>query len=208
MIESERKKAHKEGPAWSKWQRLKASLFGREEARHAEELTPEPPPAALEIEPGPAAAVPEPREDTPPAALFSSLSPDSPAPMEKGDREKKGRSGSERRQMGKAISARLTPSEYTAIAEKAARAGLSLSAYARACLLGDPGLRAKRAPPINRALLAETLAALNRVGNNVNQIAHNLNAGGHPDRAAIAEAKAELSDCLKAILAALGRSTE
>ena len=150
-------------------------------------------------------AEPEAPQDTPPAApLSSSLSPEAPAPMEKGSRERKGRK-SETRQMEKTLAARLTPAEYASVTEKAARAGLSNSAYTRACLLGRPGPRAKRAPPIHGPLLAQAITALNRVGNNINQIAHHLNAGGHPDSKQIAEARAELSACIKAFLKALGR---
>lgn len=141
------------------------------------------------------------------APVSPSLLPETAAAeLTAGDRKKKGRS--ERRQMERTIAARLTPTEYADIAEKAARAGLTLSAYSRACLLGDPGLRAKRAPPVNRVALGGAIAALNRVGNNVNQIAHHLNAGGHSSPAQIAEAQAEISDCLKAILAALGKATD
>jgi len=74
------------------------------------------------------------------------------------------------------------------------------------CALGDKGPRAKRTPPIQGDLLAEAIAALNRVGNNINQIAHHLNAGGHPDRAAIAESNGQLDACLSAISKALGRA--
>ena len=187
----------------SKWRKLKASVFGQklpsfvdESFSSGDKLFPfplerveqrDPPAPAPEIAP-----VPEP--EAPPSA------------EEKTDSRKKKQHGSQKRQMEKTVAARLTPSEYAAIAEKSASAGLSLSAYARACLLGDPGLRAKRAPPLNRVALGEAIAALNRVGNNLNQIAHHLNAGGHPDRAAIAASNGKLDACLSAISKTLGRA--
>lgn len=124
----------------------------------------------------------------------------------KGGREKKAH-GSQKRQRLKSVRAAVTPSEYSAIEERARLAGLSTGAFLRACALGDSGPRAKRAPPINRELLSEALAGLNRVGNNINQIAKQLNSGNHPDRAAMADARGELKVILKLILDAIGRAT-
>ena len=105
------------------------------------------------------------------------------------------RSGSERRQRGKPVSVRLMPDEKAALKEKASAAGLSLASFLRASSLGTPGPRAKRAPTINAEALARATAALNKVGNNINQIAHYLNAGGPTTAAqecsaALAEARA------------------
>jgi len=61
---------------------------------------------------------------------------------------------------------------------KARDAGLTLASYLRACALGTPGPRARRSPPVNAEALARATAALNKVGSNINQIAHVLNAGG------------------------------
>lgn len=120
-------------------------------------------------------------------------------------RERKG-SGSQKRQRSKSARAAVTPDEYSAIEARARNAGLSTGAYLRACALGESGPRAKRAPPLNRELMAEALASLNRVGNNLNQIAKHLNSGGHPDRAAMADARAELIAIIELILDALGRA--
>jgi hypothetical protein len=106
------------------------------------------------------------------------------------------RSGSEKRQRGKgAVLVRLLPDERTAVEEKARDAGLSLASFLRACGLGTPGPRARRSPPVNAEALARATAALNRVGSNINQIAHVLNAGGTTVTtrecfAALAEARA------------------
>ena len=115
--------------------------------------------------------------------------------------------GSNQRQRSKQAVVRLTEAEAAELQARARRCGLSAGAYLRACALGDSGPRAKRAPPVNRELLGEALASLNRVGNNINQIAKQLNSGGHPDHAAMAEARAELVGILELILDALGRAT-
>lgn len=122
-----------------------------------------------------------------------------------GSREKKAH-GSERREREKSLSVRFTEEEFSIAKSRASSAGLSAAAYLRACALGDSGPRSKRAPPVNRELMATALADLNRVGNNLNQIAHHLNTGGHPDRAKMADARAELIACLQIILQALGRA--
>jgi len=122
-----------------------------------------------------------------------------------GGREKKVH-GSQKRRRTKAFNIGLDEAEYAQAEAQARAAGLSNAAYGRACVLGDIGPRSKRAPPVNRELMATALADLNRVGNNLNQIAHHLNTGGHPDRAKMADARAELIACLQIILQALGRA--
>jgi hypothetical protein len=89
------------------------------------------------------------------------------------------RSGSEKRQRAKgAVLVRLLPDERAAVEEKAREVGLSLASFLRACGLGTPGPRARRSPTVNAEALGRAVAALNKVGSNLNQIAHVLNAGG------------------------------
>jgi hypothetical protein len=89
------------------------------------------------------------------------------------------RSGSEKRQRSKgAVLVRLLPDERAAVEEKAREVGLSLASFLRACGLGTPGPRARRSPTVNAEALGRATAALNKVGSNLNQIAHVLNAGG------------------------------
>jgi hypothetical protein len=128
----------------------------------------------------------------------------SPADAENG--KKKVKSGSQKRRMKKSVKIALTEAERQSVEEKTASAGLSLSAYGRACLLGDAGPRARRAPPVHSLLLAEATAALNRVGNNINQIAHHLNAGGRVASGKMTNVLDQVSTCLQALLAALGRA--
>ena len=76
------------------------------------------------------------------------------------------------------VSVRCLPEERDELEMKARDAGLTLASYLRACALGTPGPRARRSPPVNAEALARATAALNKVGSNINQIAHVLNAGG------------------------------
>ena len=76
------------------------------------------------------------------------------------------------------ISFRADAAEFLLIDENARTVGLSRGSYLRACALGSPGPRAKRAPHVNAEALAYATAALNKVGSNLNQIARTLNAGG------------------------------
>jgi hypothetical protein len=87
------------------------------------------------------------------------------------------RSGSQKRQRVKSLQIALTPEEFMIACERAAAAGLSPSSYGRALLLGAPGPRARRSPPLNAELLAHAVAQLNKAGSNLNQIARILNAG-------------------------------
>jgi len=113
------------------------------------------------------------------------------------------RSGSERRQRGKgAVLVRLLPDERAALEDKSREVGLSLAAFLRACGLGTPGPRARRSPTVNAEALGHATAALNKVGSNLNQIAHVLNAGrstvtAEECFAALAEVRAALARILE-----------
>ena len=125
--------------------------------------------------------------------------------QEAGGREKKAH-GSQKRQRLKSVRAAVTPAEYSAIQDRARKAGLSTGAYLRVLALGESGPRSKRAPTVNQELLSDALTSLNRIGNNLNQIAKQLNSGGHPNHAAIADSRAELTAILELILDAMGRA--
>jgi hypothetical protein len=91
------------------------------------------------------------------------------------------------------VAARVSAAEYAVLDERARGAGLSIGSYLRSCALGSAGPRARRSPSINAELLAYAVAQLNRAGNNLNQIAHRLNAadavGANDSTAAIAETR-------------------
>lgn len=116
------------------------------------------------------------------------------------------RSGSETRRRGKgAVLVRLLPEERALLETKADAASLSLAAYLRACGLGDAGPRARRRPPVNAELLARAVAQLNKVGSNLNQIAHALNAGRSHYEAFNIETLAEVRQAVAEIRKAVGR---
>jgi len=116
------------------------------------------------------------------------------------------RSGSETRQRANgAVLVRLLPDERARIEAKARAAGLSLAAYLRACALGDAGPRARRSAPVNAELLARATAQLNKVGSNLNQIAHALNGKDSPYEVFSVETLAEVRQAVADIREAVGR---
>ena len=113
----------------------------------------------------------------------------------------KPRSGSEKRQRLRLAQIRLDDAEAVKLDELASASGLSVSAYIRAAALKSAGVRARPRPSVDRELLARANADLNRVGNNINQIAHTLNIG--------LDAPSYLGESmneLRAVLAALRRA--
>jgi hypothetical protein len=98
---------------------------------------------------------------------------------------------------------RLDDAEQAKLEESASAARLSTGAYLRAAALGGAGVRARPRASVDRQLLARANADLNRVGNNINQIAHALNAGRDPPQI-LAEAMAELRGVLSAFRRAAG----
>jgi hypothetical protein len=88
------------------------------------------------------------------------------------------RSGSQKRVRVRKIPVACDDAEFSLIDGRAREVGLSRPSFLRACGLGTPGPRARRSPPVNAEALGRATAALNKVGSNLNQIAHGLNAGG------------------------------
>jgi hypothetical protein len=114
------------------------------------------------------------------------------------------RSGSQKRQRGRAWRIALDAGEEAAALERASMAGLSKSAYGRFALLGTPGPRARRRPSIDAQLLGHAIAALNRAGNVANQIAHRLNAAQSVGAGETNAALAEIREAARAIREAAG----
>ena len=116
------------------------------------------------------------------------------------------RSGSQKRQRQHKLQVALSDDELAEVRDKAQACGLSQSSYGRASMLGTPGPRARRSPPVNAEALGRATAALNKAGSLLNQIARVLNAGGaslttQECFAALAEARAAAA----AIRDAVGR---
>lgn len=115
------------------------------------------------------------------------------------------RSGSQKRQRVKSLQIAMTPEEFVVVYERATTAGLSPSSYGRAVLLGAPGPRARRSPPLNAELLAHAVAQLNKAGSNLNQIARTLNAGRAVGSKEAIEALADTRAAVVGILDLVGR---
>jgi hypothetical protein len=116
--------------------------------------------------------------------------------------------GSETRLRQSSIRLRVTETERNAIADRAERVGLTVSGYLRAMALGadTPQPKAARRPPVEKAELVTLRYELRKIGGNLNQIAHAVNAGQGFDEAAYVRLCAEHAAVLKAILAALGKT--
>lgn len=96
-----------------------------------------------------------------------------PSTTPKATAEKRKRS--ERRQRGARINVRVTAEELEEIETRAQAAGLTAGGFLRACGLGGKTPRSLPRAPIDRVEMGKALAELNRVGNNLNQIARSLN---------------------------------
>jgi hypothetical protein len=115
-------------------------------------------------------------------------------------------SGSEKRQRQHVVQFRTDDAELAELRRRAWDSGrLSVGAFCRKRALGDPGVRHARGPaPPDVRLLALNNAELNRVGNNLNQIAKALNRGGDIDPFELRAAITELQEVLTANRRALG----
>lgn len=89
--------------------------------------------------------------------------------------------GSDNRQRHHQYLVRLTPEEFLDISAKADNAGMTPAAFFRLAALGTPGPRAQRRPPADHKALREILGHCGRIGNNLNQIAYQMNKRGNPD---------------------------
>ena len=113
------------------------------------------------------------------------------------------RRGSEKRQRLRLAQVRLDDAEAEKLQELASASGLSVGAYLRAAGLKSAGVRARPRASVDRQLLARANADLNRVGNNINQIAHALNSGRDMPQS-LAEAMADLRGVLSVLRRAAG----
>ena len=111
---------------------------------------------------------------------------------------------SDKRQRTETLFARVTPEEKSAFVASADRAGMASAAFMRALALGDAGPRARRRRPVEHQALVQALATLNRVGNNLNQIARNTNRGMDIDVPQLRDALHQYHQVIAAIYEALG----
>lgn len=105
---------------------------------------------------------------------------------------------------------RATAEEKAEIEARAARAGLGVSGYLRAVVFGKDTHqpRAARRPVVEKEELVKLRYELRKIGGNLNQIAHAVNAGKGFDAPGFAEIYAAHLAALRAIMAALGRDSE
>ena len=111
------------------------------------------------------------------------------------------------------LTLRLTQEERAKLEELAA--GMTLSAYVRACLFAEETKRRKRRPKdivADKKAAAEALALLgqSRIASNLNQLAYHANIGalivGEAEKAQIAEANGHLLAIRALLMQALGKN--
>jgi len=113
------------------------------------------------------------------------------------------RSGSEKRQRSRMFTVRLSPQEAATVRQKAQAHGQTVGALLRSSLL-HVRLHPSR---IDLQAVARLLAQLGKIGSNINQIAHHLNAGRPGDRieGSLEEALRDLGELRIVCLQALGK---
>ena len=114
---------------------------------------------------------------------------------------------SEARQRAARVTVRFLPEEHAELEARASAAGLSPSAYLRACALGDAGPRARRSPTVERSLAAQAIAELNKAGSNLNQIARAVNMEQWPGTSSVTAAADAVKQAAIQILQAFGYKT-
>jgi hypothetical protein len=105
----------------------------------------------------------------------------------------------------KPITLRCTAQDHAVIQDAANQAGLTIGGYLRKLALGTAGPRAVHPPTPERELLSLILAALGKIGSNVNQLAHGYNqlglVPGYPE---IFRIRQDLAEMRTALMKALG----
>ena len=110
------------------------------------------------------------------------------------------------------VTLRVTPEERAKLEELAA--GMTLSAYIRACVFAEDSKRRKKRPLSSiedKKAAAEALALLgqSRIASNLNQLAYHANIGalitGEVEKEQIAEANAHLAAIRALLMEALGK---
>ena len=103
------------------------------------------------------------------------------------------------------FSLRLTKEQRADLEDRAGRASLSMGGYVLSVIFNTPEPRRRTArPSADLDLLARLLAAVGKIGSNVNQLAYVANTGGWPDSRALAEAVADVRWMRDTLMLALG----
>lgn len=120
---------------------------------------------------------------------------------------RKGPAGmSETRRRHFTASTRYTPEEWERVDAVAKSLGLTVGQYQRAAVLSAQGLplpKVRRRPPADAAELRQVLAALGKIGSNVNQVAAAVNAGQQVAADELAAALRSVADMRAAVMRAI-----
>jgi hypothetical protein len=121
--------------------------------------------------------------------------------------KKKSRRGTEKRRLSKLVTVRYSPAEHDDLSERASKAGLTIPSLIREITLSKEKrqTRSTRRPPFERALAAQLLGQLGRVGGNLHQLVRRTNYGLDIERAELAEVMIDMRTFRAELMAALGR---
>ena len=114
------------------------------------------------------------------------------------------RKKSQKRRRSEQLKTPMTPREYAEACALAAAAGMTRAAWSRSKLLGTPGPRSQRRMPADAKALREIIGHLGRIGNNLNQIAYQLNIREAPDIPELRQALADYAPIRNAIYKIVG----
>lgn len=111
------------------------------------------------------------------------------------------------------IPTRYSEQERDTLTHAANAAGVTLSDFIRAAALSQPlpppkSRRARRQPVQDGQELARLLAAVGKIGSNVNQLAHVANCGSWPETRLLNEAAADIQWMRRTLMLALGVQAE
>lgn len=106
-------------------------------------------------------------------------------------------SGSEQRQKQCRVTTRLTWQEHAQFAANAAKAGLTIPSYIREVGIGERQTKSRVRRTVDAEASMKLVAAMNRIGNNLNQLARQANSGERP---LIGDALTSLHEACDAVL--------
>lgn len=98
---------------------------------------------------------------------------------------------------------RMTDAERAEAEARADRAGLSLGGFFKAAALDAKPPRSSRRPTVDQVELSRLMAQLGKIGSNVNQLAHQANAGSWPERRTLEDAAADVRWMRDSVMRAL-----
>ena len=113
--------------------------------------------------------------------------------------------GSEQRQKQCRVTTRLTWQEHAQFAANAAKAGLTIPSYIREIGIAGRQTKSRVRRTVEADASMKLVAALNRIGNNINQLARQTNSGELQLIHEYREALASLHEAVAAVLAVYER---